>query len=57
MSLEANTVLENLVRGSEATSDSQFSTSVCNNAPEDDEGEVVLERLGSITFQGVCGGS
>ena len=58
MSLEANTVLENLVRGSEVTSDSQFSTRVCNNAPEDDEqAAVVLERLGSITFQGVCDGS
>lgn len=38
MLVVANTVLASLVRGSEATSDSHWSTSVCDNVPEDDSG-------------------
>jgi hypothetical protein len=38
MLLVANTVRASLVRGSDATARSQFSTSMDDNAPEDDSG-------------------
>lgn len=58
MSFEANTVRESLVRGSEAISASQFSMSVCDNTPDDDNvvtstAEVESEVIGLRMFESV----
>jgi hypothetical protein len=47
MLVVANTVRASLVRGSEATSDSQFSTSACDNAPEEDSGATCVAEMES----------
>jgi hypothetical protein len=47
MLVVAKTVRASLVRGSEATSDSQFSTSVGDNAPEDDNGAKSVAEIES----------
>ena len=47
MLVVANTVRASFVRGSEATSDSQFSIRLVDNAPEDDNGATSLAEMES----------
>jgi len=47
MSVVANTVRASLVRGSKADSDSQFSMSVGDNTPEDDNGATSVAEMES----------
>jgi len=47
MLVVANTVRASLVRGSEATSDSQFSTSIGESTPEDDNGVTAVSETES----------
>jgi len=47
MGVEANTVRASLVRGSEVASDSQFSMSVGDNTPEDDNGATSVVEIES----------
>lgn len=45
MGVVANTVRASLVRGSETASDSQFSMSVGDNVPEDDNGATSVAEM------------